>query len=281
MANIFANLFGKRKKDVIPVRDVSALTKHLATPAVHVLLQSAASRSHVGGSPELPSGMAWPDRNGSRLSFLARISLPEVQAAHPIDWLPDTGALLFFYDTVQQPWGFDPKDRGGWAVLLVPDLADVTLRSDGLSTEESPLPRRPIGFRRVDSFPSTERDSVTALDLTNEEFDAYRDFSDLAYGGRPKHQISGFPATVQGDGMELECQLASHGLYCGDSTGYDDARASSLEPGAATWRLLFQFDSDDDLDVMWGDCGTIYFWVEGHAARTGNFDNAWLVLQCC
>jgi uncharacterized protein YwqG len=39
-------------------------------------------------------------------------------------------------------------------------------------------------------------------------------------------------------------------------------------------------DTDDELDVMWGDGGMLYFWVEEEAARAGRFDNVWLVLQC-
>jgi uncharacterized protein YwqG len=39
-------------------------------------------------------------------------------------------------------------------------------------------------------------------------------------------------------------------------------------------------DSDDDLGVMWGDLGTLYFWVQESAARKGDFSNVWLVLQC-
>ena len=51
-------------------------------------------------------------------------------------------------------------------------------------------------------------------------------------------------------------------------------------PGAANWRLLLQFDTDDDLGVMWGDAGVIYYWVEAPAALAGRFENAWLILQC-
>lgn len=94
------------------------------------------------------------------------------------------------------------------------------------------------------------------------------------------HQVAGFARPVQGDDMELECQLVSHGLYCGDATGYEHARAEELEPGAAHWKLLLQFDSDDDLGVMWGDYGMLYFWVEADAARAGRFENVWVVLQC-
>jgi len=101
------------------------------------------------------------------------------------------------------------------------------------------------------------------------------------FHSKAKHQISGFPSPVQGDDMELECQLVTNGLYCGDSSGYNDPRAKALRGGAAQWKLLLQLDTDDDLENMWGDVGTVYFWVEEHAARGGNFSNTWLILQCC
>jgi uncharacterized protein YwqG len=39
-------------------------------------------------------------------------------------------------------------------------------------------------------------------------------------------------------------------------------------------------DTDNDIGVMWGDGGMLYFWVEEHEARDGNCGNAWLILQC-
>jgi uncharacterized protein YwqG len=55
---------------------------------------------------------------------------------------------------------------------------------------------------------------------------------------------------------------------------------AALESGASNWRLLLQLDTDDDLGVMWGDCGTLYYWVEEQASRSGHFSNVWLILQC-
>ena len=80
--------------------------------------------------------------------------------------------------------------------------------------------------------------------------------------------------------MELECQLVSHGLYCGDSSGYLSRAAAGLRDGAKDWRLLLQIDSDDALGVMWGDAGILYFWIREDDARSGRFDQAWAVLQC-
>jgi uncharacterized protein YwqG len=263
-----------------PPRDVAALLEPLSVPAVHVVKSSSRSRSHLGGRPNLPPGIPWPERKGKRLGFMSRLSLAEIQQAQVIDWLPATGALLFFYDLEEQPWGFDPADRGGAVVLYVDDLGEPPSIEGGAAPSISTVvPHQYVTFRSIRSCPS-QRDEIDALKLSDEESDAVYEHLDAEFQGQPKHQVSGFPSPVQGDDMELECQLVTHGLYCGSSSGYEDARAASLRDGAKDWNLLFQFDSDDDLDVMWGDAGTLYYWIERHRARQGDFSNAWLILQC-
>lgn len=277
--SLLNRLFGSKPQP--PMRDVAALAAPHSAPALHVTLNDAPSRSHVGGEPNLPEGIDWPTRKGARLDFLARLSLADIHRAGPIGWLPARGALLFFYDLERQPWGFDPADRGSWAVLLVDDLEASVAAADQLAANRAVLPFRFAHFRLVQSLPSWERASIGALGLNEPESEELMRLTDEVFDNKPKHQVGGFPAPVQGDEMELEAQLASHGLYCGNETGYKDPHAASLRPGAADWRLLFQFDSDDDLGVMWGDCGTLYFWVPEASAQEGKFEDTWLVLQCC
>jgi len=279
MVSIFGRLFGKRQEDSV-ARDVAVLVEPLTAPAIHLVKTAAASRSHFGGTPNLPQGTAWPERNGKRLGFLARLSLSELHGAHSIDWLPNTGALLFFYDMEEQTWGFDPKDRGSAVVLLCSDLPKAISPQSESEENASTIPRRNIAFRRIDVIPSWERDPVRALQLSRKEDDLFFELADNVFKTKPKHQVAGFPSPVQGDYMELECQLVTNGLYCGSPSGYKDERAQALKPGAENWRLLFQMDTDDELGIMWGDAGTIYFWVEEQAARSGNFQNTWLILQC-
>ena len=67
--------------------------------------------------------------------------------------------------------------------------------------------------------------------------------------------------------------------YIGAATAQQDAGG----PPGAGWQLVFeeQFDdSDNDLDVMWGDVGKIYFWVREQDAREHDFSGVWLILQC-
>jgi uncharacterized protein YwqG len=280
MFNIFDQLLGKKAEAAAP-RDLAALLAPLAMPAVHVDKTDLPSLSHFGGEPNLPDDISWPELRGEKLGFLARLSLTEIRQAYAVSWLPMTGALLFFYDMVNQPWGYDPKDRGGSVVLVVPDLAQKVAPLDlGPEGTTSPFPHRNIAFNRIDVFPGSQRAAVRQLQLSDTEVDEMAELEDAVFDSKPKHQISGFPSAEQNDMMELECQLVTNGLYCGDSSGYKDPRAEELGRGADQWKLLFQFDTDDELDNMWGDAGLIYFWVEERAARSGDFSNTWLVLQC-
>lgn len=279
MSNILRGLFGKKKADT-PMRDVASIAACLSTPAVQVVKTSGATLSHFGGLPDLPPAFIWPEQGVVRLSFLARLSLTEIQQVQKVDWLPSSGALLFFYDLDKQPWGFDPSDRGGAAVLHAPDLPCPSLELQNDPVHSGALPHRNVSFRRIDVFPSWERESVEAFGFSDAESDRYSELAEGVIGDEAKHQVGGFPAPVQRDEMELECQLVTNGLYCGDPRGYKDPRAAALESGAADWKLLFQMDSDDDLGVMWGDAGMIYFWIREQAAARGKFEECWLILQC-
>ena len=241
------------------------------------------SASYLGGRPPAFPGLQWPDKDGRPLGFLACIDLSQVGA---IDWLPRAGLLLFFYDLDKQPWGFDPKDGGGWAVIHLVDSTEVTgvaAFPAGLEADWR-LPRRDITFRVASIPPPWELAPLDSPDHTDEQaerlWNALDDLREAQYGPGPKHQIGGYPKPIQGAEMELECQLASNGIYVGDPSGYQDPRVAALREGAKDWRLLLQVDSDDDLNVMWGDVGMIYFWVREQDARRGDFTKTWLILQC-
>lgn len=258
--------------------DLDKILRSQEQPTVHLISVPAASRSYLGGDPRLPRGVPWPTRNARNLGFLARISLEELQSVHGIDWLPKTGALLFFCELEGPAWGYDPGHRGNWSVLHLPDLGSP-VSEGGVNHRKGGLPFINIGFRLVQVLPTTQRAN---LSLSADDEDAYYMHLESRHGNLPKHQISGFPYAFQSDIMELECQLVTHGLYCGDATGYNDPRAEGLKSGSENWRLLLQLDSDDrDLDLMFWDGGILYFWVRAEEAAAGNFDNVWLIIECC
>ena len=281
---MFGRWFGRRRPEL--PRELDPRLRSLAAPAVHLTHSQAPSRSYFGGQPGVRPGFSWPTAaDGRPLSFIACIALDHLHTELAIDWLPDSGQLWFFYDLETMPWGFDPKDRGHWRVLHIPDIGtpiESAPPDASTKTSDGPccLPVSPIEFHRIESLPSADNAAVDALGLPDSTLDALAQEMQATFGDRPHHQIAGHPDPVQNDNMALECQLASGGIDCGDAKGYRSAAGRTLASGASEWRLLLQIDSDGTLDVMWGDCGMLYVWVREDQARNHDFSDAWFVLQC-
>ncbi|SHE91509.1 Uncharacterized protein YwqG [Microbulbifer donghaiensis] len=278
---LFRKLFGGKPTidwDEV-TRSLEPKLESLRRPAVRLKKTSAVKNSKFGGLPFADSSsFEWPRSNGKPMAFLAQLDLSEISSAHKYDWLEDKGLLLFFYDVIEMPWGFDPKDRGKWSILFQPEPDTYISYPEDLGNEFR-IRELYIQPELVQVLPNYDDPSIEDLGLSDEEIDAYIDLNEG--DEEPSHQVGGFPSPVQGNYMELDSQLASNGIYVGNAEGYNSEEGKKLASGAKDWKLLFQFDSDDDLDIMWGDCGMLYFWVQEHKAKQNQFDNSWLILQCC
>jgi uncharacterized protein YwqG len=236
--------------------------------------------------------------------LIAMLRLSELGTSEIDHMLPARGLLYFWYDVAWQPWGFDPEDRSGFRIDYWPD-EDAELRvrefpgdptrsrtwktSSGYEAGNIPLPEggafRPcrVQGEQAMSLPScweALRESPTGTSVLRED-DRYTALVDALPAHQvPDHRLFGYPNLIQGP-MELECQLASNGLYCGDASGYQDPRRQLLEPGSKDWRLLLQIDSDEDgPGWMWGDCGRLFYWIRAGDLKARDFSHSWLVLQC-
>jgi hypothetical protein len=109
----------------------------LARDAVMLIADEHAHACRIGGAPDLSPDLAWPRREDRPLAFIAQLDCGALRHAGRPDWLPNAGMLFFFYDLVEQPWGFDPADRGSWAVLHDPNGRAQTIRTwpDGLDDD--------------------------------------------------------------------------------------------------------------------------------------------------
>jgi uncharacterized protein YwqG len=251
----------------------------LAVPCIRFTKLRSDAGSYLGGTPDFGSQFEWPRRNGVPLTFLGKISLTAAQAASRIDWLPATGALYFFYDVKEQPWGFDPKDASSSVILYsADDGGHGAVKAPDDFDPDFAVPER-VGLRPVSalSYPSAENALVEAMGLSEDAIDDYGEWFFDTQGG---HQLAGFPSPVQNDDMEEEAFLASNGVFCGSPEGYQTDLAKSLRGREHYWQLLFQFDTDEDAGVMWGDCGTLYFFIQRNEAKSGNFNSPWAILQC-
>ena len=238
--------------------------------------------SRLGGYPDVPPGFVWPRYKDSPLSFISQLHLDDIPTQQVDLSLPKNGSLLFFYDCEQRTWGFDPQDRGSALVLFTEEpLEKLSRTHPPADTPEMGLFRCcQIQFENSVNLPDAwsihyqPELSDLEQDLLFEYFDWYHSRS---IG--PNHRIGGHAECVQNP-MELECELVANGLYCGNSSGYEDPRRESLERTASDWKLLLQIDSDDDASMMWGDGGMIYFWIREADLRDRDFEQTWLILQC-
>jgi uncharacterized protein YwqG len=242
--------------------------------------------SKIGGRPDLPRSLSWPSWESGPMSFIAQVRLPEVKPYDVEGVLPTRGLLYFFYDCEQTAWGYLPKHGDGCKVFYF-DGPDTHLVRTAFPSE---LPKG-SRFSSCALRPSSEAtlapvDSVDFLtedlDLTPEERESYYDLLgevEVSSGPETAHRLLGHPDQIQND-MQGKCQLASNGIDVGGPEGYRDPRVPSLRLGAKDWRLLFQVDSEKDAQMMWGDCGRVYFWIKSKDLERHDFKRVWPVLQC-
>jgi hypothetical protein len=142
-----------------------------------------------------------------------------------------------------------------------------------------------------DSIPDYRDQVIEELGLSREERDRYDDVWEKWNSRRPEtepipnrrpdlcHRMGGYPDRLQGD-LRLEAQLVSHGLYCGNASGYAEGKQKGLWPGAKEWELLLQIDSEEAAGMMWGDVGRIYFLIHRDDLRERRFEKIWAGLEC-
>ena len=235
--------------------------------------------SKLGGSPDLPAGVKWPEWKGLPQSFIAQIHLADV---HPFDTeklLPPTGMLWFFYDAQQQTFGAEPADRGGWHIIFNKDEQTQLQRTSPPASLPSAAQFQPctITFTSEITLSQQPQLEIPNFDWTAEEQQKYETllstFPTPADHASPQNRLLGFPNTIQDD-MRLQCQLTSHGI-----TDPNDPRVADLSKDAMSWQLLLQIDSDPQAGMRWADAGMLYYWIKQSDLQSHNFDNSWLVLQ--
>lgn len=257
-------------------------------PAIHIskvkTQEGVIGASRFGGMPDIPTDFEWVLREDIPLSFLAQINCADLQGFTSAKNLPSSGMLYFFYDAIEQPWGFDPSDRGSSAIIYHPSTENLipSTLPEGADIDNGWLfPAYAVQFREILSLPNYDSQAFEQLSISQNSVDDYVnlivDVNELMAANEPIHQMLGHSSNIQGD-MQLECQLILHGINYGD--GYSESIAKDLEAGASDWLLLLQLDSDDDLGMMWGDMGMLYFWIQESSLQSKRFDEAWTILQC-
>jgi len=239
--------------------------------------------SKAGGSPDLPPNCSWPCYRGKPLGFILQISLEDISRFHHCKELPNNGLLSVFYNYVDQPWGFDPRDRRQWRVLYIPE-PERGLKRFALPEGDTIWTFRSCALEFHEALcAGWVTIPFETLNPEKQEINKYFSFL-LSLPTDSSHQILGRTNGIHSTGQEMkrECQWVSNGLFCGGGGGpaFDQKRAQELEPGADEWRLLLQLDTDENSTMEWGDRGQLYFWIRDEDLGQGDFTDVWVILQC-
>lgn len=262
--------------------DKYSAVEALARPRIRLVSSaragtSPAGRTKVGGLPNLPPGLAWPTFNEEPLSFVGQIDLAPMAELAPAGALPREGLLLFFYDLALHFDAGTYHRSDSWRVVYVTESA---------APRERPPAKHDMAVYpevRLSAVADTQLPDTYSLEhltsLHEEVVEAYGDvYYDLRKPG-PAHQVFGYPEPIQGSPFD-ECQVEANGLFEDGGKGYADPRWQALRSGIMDWQLLFQVDSDDDAEMLWGDSGILYFCIREEDLRKADFDKVWMIFQC-
>ena len=253
--------------------------------------------SRIGGCPDLPADFVWPRYKGEAfdgvdkerpLTFMAQINLKDVAAYDKTGLLPKAGILSFFYDCMTMKWGFSPEDKG---------CARVYYFSEEVSLHRTNVPEDLEGDARISECRITFEESISLPEFEDykrlkpetisgwEEYDETRTklgYESDGWGDRTK--LLGYADVIQ-NSMEEECEILSRGYGTGSPEEYakipTEERADIREK-SRDWLLLFQMGTISTYasEMMFGDCGHIYFWIRKQDLAEQKFDRTWLILQC-
>lgn len=255
----------------------------------------AVGASKFGGRPDVPADFIWPvfetdtredDQVKERpLAFLAQFDCAQLAPLDPEGLLPKEGVLSFFYELESQRWGYDPKDAGCARVFWFEGpLAPAEFPAE--LEEDFRLPEMAAQLSGATDAPDFQ-DACPALEYpwtANDYriFDQARRELGMDYPAN-RSQLLGWPDIIQNN-MTLQCELISRGYYLGGSWEKIplEERSALRTPGVRDWQLLFQLDTveNGDFELMFGDCGRIYFYIRREDLAQRRFDRVWLIQQC-
>ncbi len=271
--------------------DVATRWLNLTRPAVRFVTAGEDDAiMRLGGRPLAPAGFSWPVWEGhGPLSYVAGLDLRAVASTgleHHLS-LPPTGWLHFFYfdgsydnfESVVGSW--DPASLAGARVIHVPD-------DDGPLVQVAPpegvleFSSRELAGRQILTFPGWEHPVLRrefqppAADHrrwmshpVNSE--AFADALAGLYPDGPRHQLGGWADPVQGP-VEFEAAEAAGAPV--------DEEGATEEAAALRWQLLLQIDSDDDAEMMWGDCGMLYWMTHADEGQPTTTERTSFTWQC-
>ena len=290
--------------------DFTAILPGFSRNSIHLIpsgnAQMETGGTHFGGSPDVPAGFSWPyfdtdtiddsEIKPRPLSFIAQFDCAALSPLDTDGLLPHEGLLSFFYELGSQRWGYDPNDAGCARVYWFhksvlsparfPEDMEAYYRLPLISFQARQKLEYP-GYEDISlALPAAATSSAYSSDGV-QLWDEYEKVRETFLGPEEpdsRHKLLGWPDVIQNN-MTQECELVSRGYSTGRGWGGIpiEVRQASAEPSLDKWRLLFQLDTigAGDFELMFGDSGSIYFYIRKEDLAARRFDRVWLIQQCC
>lgn len=269
MGCIYAHLKRKEKQDTLQYDDrafqcwLNRYNPYIRTGAK--LTKTEDSKfSKFGGLPQTPANFSWPIYKNRALPFLLQIDFAEINADGRINDFPTSGLLYLFVDSSEIN---DPSFEQGEEEYAQGRAFQILFfeKSDDLSYAKKP--------DDLDTY-YKEFHVCAETVTTYPDIDDCREACDI-YCNRPFGGMDDEYDDLQGQNMS-ESLLGGWASYIQSSKMADECNSKT-----DTWVLLAQIASvSDDEKLMWGDSGTLYFYIRKSDLLAHRFDRVKLDMQC-
>ncbi len=245
--------------------------KWLATLQPFIRVRPQAERptswweSKVGGLPYLPRHVEYPtDPEGRPLYLLAQLNFGDMPSLPPF---PSSG-IVQFYINDDGAYGMDFDDEQNPANFRVLYFAEPLLSEKDLQTDlPLPVDYESLPHHPERSFPLSFERAEEVVPITDYRFWQHfgPDFF-LQFGEAEWDMQDAVARLVRSDGHKV----GGYAFFT-----QDDPR----RPGDPML-LLFQIDSDESLDLMWGDMGVGHFFIREQDLAARRFDRVLYNWDC-
>ncbi|GHV58728.1 hypothetical protein FACS1894182_11680 [Bacteroidia bacterium] len=197
-----------------------------AKKTIHLVYnENRDSFSKIGILPIVPPEFEWPVWNGKSLSFLMQLKFSEINPKGELPDFPTSGLMYVFYDQKQSTWGSDLQDKGSWRILFYPETDNLKTIYRYPKDVKVRYGEEFLSPKIIKTIPAIDSDEIDTLNLDDKQWDWYCEYVDEPFDDLPAHQLGGYQSPIQGNDMDLECQLTSNGFYAEDS---ESPRAKEL-----------------------------------------------------
>lgn len=246
-------------------------------------------KTKLGGVPDLPKSIEWPlNKKGTKhYTFLAQINLQEISTYDIDKQLPNEGLLYFFHDWEEWNDGYVLYSKDISNIERVTAPKELTIERKTLFQrifnlkgikfllpeceidvydEYHPISQESLQFERL--IRTEKIDNIPNVVMKEDvyEYDMLFDMGENEM--TPNHHLLGIYNGIHNEYLQLELLKKRIRI--------NKLSLDQIE-GALQWKLLFQMDSDGNLNFMIGDAGKIYFFIHEDDLKVGDFSKVKII----